>query len=127
MTPVNQGISFCAASPNSTGVATEIRALGSASVAAQNLTLQASPVPGSIGGFFASFGQAQVPLGTGFLCITEPLALIGAVAPVGAVAELELSLPSSAVGLAANFQYLFLEGAANLIRTSNGVQVTFQP
>ena len=65
------GSSFCPATPNSTGVAGEITASGSATAADNNLTLTASNLPvGQFGIFVTSATTiAGNPVGAGVLCL----------------------------------------------------------
>lgn len=60
--------SYCSATPNSTGAPASITACGSNSIAANNLTLSAGPVPNTFHLFLYGSTQVQVPLGNGFLC-----------------------------------------------------------
>lgn len=130
LSPVEVGTSFCTANPNSLGVATEMRALGSASVAANAFSLQASSVPAGTGLFLASTTQqAPAPLSAGFLCLGGDLALFPAdVIPGSAVAEFSTDLPSALAGITLNFQYAYADVAAGVgvVNFSNGIEVTFQ-
>lgn len=64
------GATYCASTPNSTGAAATIRALGSASLAQDQLLLVADDVvPASVGIFFYGPVAAQAPFGQGFLCV----------------------------------------------------------
>ncbi|MGK0480515.1 MAG: hypothetical protein ACJAQ3_000478 [Planctomycetota bacterium] len=68
------GVNYCSANANSTGIAAEIRAAGSTSAAANNVTLEASGIRANSFGFFiASIGQGFVanPAGSaGNLCLS---------------------------------------------------------
>jgi len=68
--PAALGTNYCISLPNSTGVAATISALGSSSVSANDLVLQAGDVPSNKPGLFV-YGpvQSMLPLGNGFLCI----------------------------------------------------------
>jgi len=67
---------FCVATENSTGGSAYIGASGSASVAANDLALHASPVPvGRFGLFFFGESALQLPLGNGFRCVGGPALL----------------------------------------------------
>ncbi|MFT4541144.1 MAG: hypothetical protein ACI841_001522 [Planctomycetota bacterium] len=63
------GVNYCAANPNSTGGAATISASGSKSIAANNLSLSASPVPNQPGLFFYGAAQTQLVFGNGYLCV----------------------------------------------------------
>jgi hypothetical protein len=56
------GVNYCAANPNSTGQTSLISGAGSASIAANNLTLEASRLPNNAFGYFlTSLTQANTP------------------------------------------------------------------
>jgi hypothetical protein len=63
------GTSYCVSTPNSTGGAAIITATGSDSVAAQNVTLTATPVPNQPGIFYFGPNQIQIAFGNGFRCV----------------------------------------------------------
>ena len=63
------GTLYCSANPNSTGSAADIRASGSASSSAGDLTLEAGPVPDQPGLFYHGSNQIQLPFGNGFRCV----------------------------------------------------------
>ncbi|MBJ01952.1 MAG: hypothetical protein CMK00_03680 [Planctomycetes bacterium] len=63
------GSNYCIGAPNSTGAGAEMSATGSPSIASNNLTLRAEPVPaGQMGVFFYGPAQILVPFGNGYLC-----------------------------------------------------------
>jgi len=62
------GTSYCTALPSSTGSPARLCAGGSASVAANDLYLAASPVPDQPGIFFYGRSPIEIPFGDGRLC-----------------------------------------------------------
>lgn len=64
------GLSYCTSAPNSTGVAAEVLAGGSASFASNDLTLVVYGLPfQAFGLFIYSEDQQAAPLGNGVLCV----------------------------------------------------------
>jgi hypothetical protein len=62
--------SFCTAAPNSTGFGAEMAMSGSTSIAANDLVLNAGPIPpGEPGIFYYGQTETQIPFGDGFRCI----------------------------------------------------------
>ncbi|MFT4541108.1 MAG: hypothetical protein ACI841_000045 [Planctomycetota bacterium] len=79
------GAPYCQATPNSTGSPARISASGSASVAANDLVLRATPVPNQPGIFYYGPNTIQAPFGNGFRCIggtTGRLPVVGGSAGV---------------------------------------------
>jgi hypothetical protein len=65
---------YCQAPPNMTGLPGRIGNVGSASLAANEFTLLARDLPpNAFGLFLCGTGRAQIPMATGFLCVS-PLA-----------------------------------------------------
>ncbi|MFT4538230.1 MAG: hypothetical protein ACI835_000663, partial [Planctomycetota bacterium] len=63
------GTNYCTSDINSTGGASVMSATGSASIAAQNLTLSASSAPSQPGIFYYGPNQLNSPFGNGVRCI----------------------------------------------------------
>ncbi len=126
-TPINVGVSYCDSTPNSTGAAAELTALGSLSAADQDLTLQVSPVPDARGLFIFGLNQVQLPLGDGFLCVLGNFLFFPANPFEGSqVAQLPLTVPIGADGVTVQFQYAFRDNdAGGNLNFSNGLALTF--
>jgi len=61
---------YCVISPNSAGIGAIMNASGSTSIAANDFVLEVDGAPpGQFGLFFYGQGQAQTPVGDGYLCI----------------------------------------------------------
>lgn len=64
------GTPYCTATPNSTGVAGETRAVGSPAVSSNDVTLEAHDLPPAMFGIFVvSRTQASTPVASGTLCL----------------------------------------------------------
>lgn len=128
---------FCVATPSSLGVPARISAIGPASVAANGLTLHASPVPSATTGiFFCGLGTAQVPLANGVRCVGGPsLTRLPVESATGHVLRHELDLvagPAAGVVVAGatwHFQGWFRDplGAPLPIGVTDAVTVAFTP
>ena len=129
------GTNYCSANPNSTGSPTIISGQGSASVAANDLTLRAEPVPNQP--FIVFFGpnQIELPFGNGFRCVGGG---VHRVLPPGfasgQVATQRLDLVTLGGGVIVtdstwNFQVWYRDPAASpsSFNTSNGLSVDFLP
>ena len=128
--PVSVGTNYCLSTPNSTGTAA-ISATGSASIAANDLTLSVSTVPNQPGIFYYGPNQIQLVFGNGFRC-------------VGGIV-VRLNPPSNAVGNVAtrvvnvlgegivpgtlNFQYWHRDpaGGGAFFNLSDGLEIVFVP
>ena len=136
---VGLGTNYCTSTPNSTGLPAFISATGSASVAANDLSLRAQPVPTQQNGvFFYGPVQSQVPFGNGFRCVGAGATGIARL-PIensgpGGVLEHDLdnTLPPTAVtqitsGSTWNFQAWFRDPAAGgaFFNLSDGLSITF--
>ncbi|MEL6429269.1 MAG: hypothetical protein AAFR54_08830 [Planctomycetota bacterium] len=128
------GAAFCATNPNSSGSATQLTAVGSTTVTANDFALIATNVPASQPGlFFLGLDQAQVPFGDGFLCIGGSLVRINPPVFASAAGEVTrsvdlLALPVSTVvsaGATTRFQFWhrdpFVAGSG--FNLSNGLTV----
>jgi len=130
------GANFCASTVNSSGGPAIISATGSASIAANDLVLQAAPVPASSTGLFY-FGPTatQVTFGNGFRCVTGTIRRLGIVpASGGALTRvIDNAVPPSAGVLVAGstwrFQAWFRDVAAggSNFNLSNGLRIPFAP
>ena len=125
------GSSYCDSGPNSTGGAARISATGSASLAANSLTLAAGPVPAELGLFFTGPLPANAPFGNGTRCVGGSLARLNPAAlPVAGTATRAVDLQGAGFqpGLA-HFQYVFRDSAAGGARfdLSDGYAVVLVP
>ena len=127
------GASYCVATPNSTGAPAVIAALGSASLAAADLFLIASPVPDEIGLFIDSAQQAQVPFGNGNLCVASPVfrllpPVVGSANAMGFLVDYSTA-PNLVAGTTWHFQAWFRDPAAGgaTFNLSDGVTISFGP
>ncbi len=129
---------YCAGNPNSTGAVAEMALVGSTSVAANNVTLQASQLPSGQTCFFIYGGnEIEQPLFNGFLCVNAPLLRLGVSisnAQGEALLPLDLTQPPAAVGQVTagstwNFQAVYRDpaggGAAG--NTTRALRVPFCP
>ena len=111
-----------------------IHALGSTSVAANDLTLQATTtIPGEFGIFFFGPGTEFAPLGSGVLCVDGPhvrLATVatGAGSPTFAVDYATPPADQLVVGSTWYFQFWYRDpGFAGPSNTTDAVALTFCP
>lgn len=122
---------YCSFAPNSTGGSARIYALGSPKIAANNLTLRATPVPNEFYLFLYGSGTTQTPFGNGYLCVTGTITrLPPAQQASGQMAQLELDLP--ALGITPGelqFQCWFRDPSAGgaKFNTSEAMSVFFVP
>jgi FG-GAP-like repeat len=134
------GTTYCASTPNSTGKAAAIRALGLESIAADHFVLEAHDVvPSKIGLFFYGPEMLQVPFGHGFLCVgagtTGVARLPAALADANGrlTHRLDFAHPPTAATTITpsstwNFQAWFRDPAMPFgSQTSDAVSVTFLP
>jgi hypothetical protein len=143
--PASVGTSYCTANPNSTGLSGRISGSGSASVAANDVTLTASRLPlNSFGYFITSLTQANTPNpggSQGVLCIGGSIGRYtgpGQIKNSGAAGEFSLLLDltqiptptgfmAAVVGQTRSFQTWHRDSVAGLA-TSNftdGLVMTF--
>jgi len=125
------GEKYCAVNPNSTGFEAHITAIGSPSIADDDLTLRAEPVPDQFFLFFHGAVRLELPFGNGFLCaggdirrLNPPAAAVGN----RATRVVELAAKGFVPGTR-HFQCWFRDPAAGgaAFNTSNGRSVTFLP
>jgi hypothetical protein len=134
------GDTYCASTPNSTGNAAAIRALGLASIAQDHFVLEARDVPpAKVGIFFYGPTAIQVPFGHGFLCVgagtTGVARLPAEVADTSGRLAHRLDFanpPTAATAITPsstwNFQAWFRDPLMPLgSQTSDAVSVTFLP
>jgi hypothetical protein len=134
------GTLYCASTPNSTGQAATIRALGSASLATDRFLLAARDLPpGKPGLFFYGPTATQVPFGLGLRCVGGgatgiarlPLEVADASGQISH--RVDFSSPPGAAsqitaGSTWHFQCWFRDRAlAPGFQTSDAVSVTFLP
>ena len=129
--------SYCSSLPHSGGLPALIGHSGSASIASNDLVLQAQPVPVSQPGLFL-YGttETQLPFGNGWRCVGSPFFLL---APTSSGTQgtltkaLDVTSPSMAsqftAGTVWKFQAWFRDpaGGGSGYNTSDGLTVTFQP
>ncbi len=125
------GTNYCLVNPNSTGNAAIISYTGSCSIAFNDFTLTAQPVPNQSFLFFFGPTQSQAPFGNGFLCASGGLTRVNPpMFASGNVATRAIDL----IGLGAmpgteNFQCWFRDPMAGgaAFNTSDAIQVTLIP
>jgi hypothetical protein len=124
-------IAHCEATPNSTGGEASLWALGSPSIAANEFTLVAAPVPDESTLFFYGPERTQLPFGDGFLCVRGGLTrLYPPQLGVDHVASREVDL--AALGIlpsTLHFQCWFRDPTSSgfPFNTSNAIAVRFVP
>jgi hypothetical protein len=129
------GAKYCATNSNSTGSPADISASGSASSAAGDLTLEASPVPNKSGIFFHGANQIQVPFGNGFNCVAGGVKRGAVVLPTGNLASYTYDNSnakhdlSAHVGTNRNFQFWHRDpmGGGAFFNTSNAIAIGILP
>lgn len=126
------GANYCQATPNSTGMAASLTACGSLSLAANDLTLSAYPVPNQFALFFHASAANQLPFGDGFLCATGSVTRLNPPAQaVGHLVTRTLDLPSDGVLFAGtyHFQCWYRDPAAggSGFNLTDGVALTLVP
>ncbi|MBJ76398.1 MAG: peptidase S8 [Planctomycetes bacterium] len=127
-------INYCSTSSNSAGVGAVMGFTGSASLAANDLTLTTSGLPASTFGVYL-YGPTQdnQPAGNGTLCVAQPFGILGVVlAGTGGTSSLLLdmtSLPGGPVntGDTLHFQLWYRDrpGGGSGNNLSDGLQATF--
>lgn len=129
----------CVASINTAGMGAFLTAVGSPSLAANDLRLVVDGAPANtLGSFFYGFAPTLQPLGNGALCVAPPHRRIPLFVPTDAAghAEVQLDLPALSVpngpgglapGVSAHFQYWFRDAPAggSAFNTSTAVLVPF--
>lgn len=130
------GVPYCSSTANSTGGAATIAASGSTSVAENNVTLTAGPVPNSIGIFYYGTAQANAPFGNGIRCVSGQIVRLGVQVPSNQtmthllnVNEPQIGVPGITAGSVLFFQAWFRDVPAGgaLFDLSDGVEITFTP
>ncbi|HVS18046.1 MAG TPA: hypothetical protein VMT18_05555, partial [Planctomycetota bacterium] len=98
-----QPTGYCTAAPNSVGPGALLHVTGSASLAANDLVLWGTGLPpGTLGVFAYGDGQANLPFGNGFLClsgVTQPFAPVLADDQGVATVAVDVGGPASTGGL----------------------------
>ncbi|MFN0241622.1 MAG: M64 family metallopeptidase [Planctomycetota bacterium] len=124
---------YCVAAANTAGPGALIGALGSTSLAANDLVLTVSGCPPFTNGyFFWGLGTTQTTLGNGFLCVQPPIIRM-AITPADATGAAAFAFPapnwSSFIvpGTDVYFQYWYRNVAAGgaLFNVSNGLKARF--
>ncbi|MFT7486147.1 MAG: hypothetical protein ACI9F9_002001 [Candidatus Paceibacteria bacterium] len=126
------GLNRCFSTTNSSGTAAVMSASGSASLAANDLTLSAVGLPDTTFLFFHGSAQQQTPFGDGLLCVAGALVRIGTASLAsGGLATSMLDLPS--VGITNPgvhfFQCFFRDAVSGGtgFNLSDALEVTFAP
>lgn len=129
---------YCTSTPNSSGQAATIRALGDESVAANNLKLFVEGAPqGARGRFVYGSSQQQVPFGDGLQCVGGSLFGLRLLdANVAGSAGLAVNygaqtIPAGVIqpGSNWNFQFIFFDPKATGfgLNSSDALSITFAP
>jgi glucose/arabinose dehydrogenase len=131
------GVTFCAASVNSTGSPATISSNGQCVVSANQFALQSQSVPNGLGVFFfgaglINGGQGQ-PFYNGVRCVGPAVSRLPVVVAAGGVADYQLDMttaPASQIqpGQTWHFQYWYRDvaGGGALANVSEALSVTFQ-
>lgn len=132
----DSGTNYCTSVTNSTGSAATISTGGSTSVGANDLVLNAAPVPNQPGLFFYGPDQVQIPFGNGFRCVGGTVGRLDVHnASSNALShDLDVTQPPNAAttitaGTSWNFQCWYrdpLAGGASF-NLSDGIAVPFTP
>lgn len=127
---------YCTSTPNSSGGAALMSASGTASIANNNLVLEASPVPNSVGLFFYGPQQDIAPFGNGFRCVQGGLSRMGTHTAsnneLSHAVNVNMPSPSGPVftaGSTWDFQAWFrdIPGGGSQFNLSDGLEVSFVP
>ena len=132
---IGVGQSYCAVEPNSSGSAGLISAVGSASVAANDLTLSAVHLPEQTGIFFAGSTQLELPFGNGWRCVGGQILRLRPRQVQAGILRQELDLATPPLigtitpGSSWNFQAWYRDpmGGGSAFNTSNALAVGFLP
>jgi FG-GAP repeat protein/VCBS repeat protein len=148
--PATGAVSFCTTSPNSLGAGAVMGREGSMSLAANDLVLTVSGAPpGRFGMFLFSPEKAEVPFGSGVLCLGKPIRPIPPVERVGtdgvASRRIDFTAPRGHLELITpdsvwNFQFIYRDQqphghgkghekceGASAVNLSDGLELTFVP
>lgn len=126
------GSTECLALSNSSGCAATIAAIGSASLAANDLVLTTTCVPNQVFLYLHGTTQLQLPFGDGFRCVGGGVKRIAPAAlAAGGVAQRAVDLPTAGITIPGvrRFQCWFRDPAAGGagFNTSNALVVEFVP
>lgn len=126
-----QGTNYCLTTANSTGLPAGISAVGSTSLATNDLVLSAAAVPNEPYLFFHAATRLQLPFGNGLLCAGGGVVRLNppAVAAGGLASRvLNVGLEVGAPGIR-HFQCWFRDSAAGgaAFDLSDGLSLTFVP
>jgi hypothetical protein len=136
-TPVGSSwTNYCTSTLNSSGGAAVISGTGTASIGLNNLVLEATPVPNSVGMFFYGPQQDIVPFGNGFRCVQGGLNRMGTHTATSNtlthVVDVNMPSPSGPAFIAGStwdFQAWFRDvpGRGAEFNLSDGLEVSFTP
>lgn len=127
---------YCVASPNSTGLAAKIAGLGPLSQAQNAFQLRATQLPpGQACVFIYAPGQAQVPFGNGFLCLSGSVKRLPGLPTGAGVATFTLDFTNPLLGgdippgKTYHFQNWYRDpaGGGAFFNLSDGLTATFCP
>lgn len=123
---------YCVSTPNSTGFAASISAIGSPSLSQNNLSILTVTCPSNVTGlYFYGSAQAQVPLGNGFRCIGGSIVRLPVIQTDAFGDAVQTVLPGSIPGLAPGvtryfqFWYRDPQGGGAGFNLSDGLCVPF--
>ena len=121
----------CASTPNSTGEPATIVARGSASLTDASLSLELANAPAGESAYFLHGNQSvQLPLGSGFLCVSGGVGRLAAGQTNAAgLATLQVDLGALGATPASNltFQAIFRDSGAGGLQTSDSVTISVLP
>lgn len=122
-------LNFCTSTPNSTGSAAVVGAIGSNVIDDDDFLLFAGPVPnGTLGIYFMGDNAVQSPFGNGFLCVAPPVTRLG-VSQASPIGYADKAISAAALGIQPNdlkrFQYWFRNpaGGGAFFNLSDGLLV----
>jgi outer membrane protein assembly factor BamB len=122
---------FCVSTVNSSGGAALLSGNGSPSIAENNLTLTATPVPNQTFIFFFGPNQIQIPFGNGWQCVGGGITrILPPATATGNKATRTLNLPGLGITPGTqNFQCWFRDPPAggSFFNTSDGLKIQFVP
>ncbi len=124
---------YCSAAPNSVGAGANISLSGSTSVSANDLALQAGPVPNQPGIFFFGPNQIEMPFGNGYRCVGGAVKRLPVVFATGGAIDYSIDntqFPASGsliAGSTWNFQAWYRDpaGGGSNFNLSDAVRVDF--
>lgn len=131
----SQPTNYCTAAVNSNGVGATLHATGSQRIASNNLDVFGIDLPNASQGFFVyAAGQAALPFGAGFNCVSgQRFKMPPLVANLGvAVQAIDYNASNPlggaiTAGTTWNFQLFYRDAVAQNVNASDGLSITFTP